>query len=102
MFVLNALFYYPIIEEIVFKMSLKKIVTNKWEFIIITGFLNAFFQIVFSMNNMTDLIYIISYTIIISTFSYIYYKTDNIMYPIIFRICYNLIPCITYLLETFY
>lgn len=99
LFVLNTIFYYPIIEEIVFKMSLKKIIKNKWSFIIITGLLNAFFQIVFSIDNVSDLLYILPLTLLISSLSYIYDKTDNIMYPIILRMCYNLIPCIIYLID---
>lgn len=97
MFVLNTLFYYPIIEELVFKMSLKDIIKSKWYFVIITGGLNAFFQIIFSIANPSDLIHLLPYTLFFSVLSYIYYKTDNIMYPILFRICYNLIPCIIYI-----
>lgn len=102
MFILNTLFYYPIIEEIVFKMSVKKVISNKWSFIIVTGFLNAFFQIVFSITNATDLLYLLPYTIFFGSLSFIYYKSDNILLPIFLRICYNVIPCITYIIETFY
>ena len=99
MFVLNTIFYYPVIEELVFKMSLKEIIKNKWSFIIITGLLNAFFQIVFSMTRATDLLYLLPYAIFFGSLSYIYYKTNNIMYPIILRVCYNLIPCIIYIVD---
>lgn len=99
MFILNTLFYYPVIEEIVFKMTFKDIIKNKWTFIIITGLLNATFQIIFSMNHFTDLLYILSYSIFFGSLSYVYYKTDNIIYPIIFRVCYNLIPCIGYIIS---
>lgn len=102
MFVLNTLFYYPVIEEIVFKMSFKNILNNKWSFVIVTGLLNAFFQIVFSMTNVSDLLYLLPYTIFFGSLSYIYYKSDNIMYPIIIRVCYNLIPCIIYIIDLFY
>lgn len=92
-FVLSTLFYYPIIEEIVFKMSLTDVVKSKWEFIIFTGLFNAFFQVVLSISNLTDLLYILPYTIFFGSLSYVYYETDNIFYPIFLRICYNLIPC---------
>lgn len=101
LFILNTLFYYPVIEELVFKMSLKNILKNKWSFIIVTGGLNAFFQIVFSISNVTDLLYLLPLTFLISSFSYAYYKTDNIMYPILFRMCYNMIPCVIYLVDLF-
>lgn len=98
-FVLNTLFYYPIIEELIFKMSFKDIFKNKWFFVIITGIFNALFQIVFSMNFVTDIVFILPYAVFISGFSYIYYKTDNIIYPIFLRMCYNLIPCIIYMVD---
>lgn len=99
LFVLNTLFYYPVIEELVFKMSLKEIIKNKWSFIIITGLLNAFFQIFFSMNNVSDLLYLLPLTFLISSLSYVYHKTDNVIYPIVLRMCYNLIPCIIYMID---
>jgi len=102
MFVLNTLFYYPVIEEIVFKMSFKELLKNKWCFVIVTGLLNAFFQIVFSMNSVTDLFYLLPYSIFFGALSLIYYKTDNIFYPIILRMCYNLIPCVIYIIDLFY
>ena len=99
LFILNTLFYYPVIEEIVFKLTFKDIIKNKWNFIILTGLLNASFQIIFSINNLTDLLYILPYTIFFSSLSYIYHKTNNIFYPIILRISYNLIPCIGYIIS---
>ena len=102
MFVLSTLFYYPVIEELVFKMSFKEIIKNKWMFIIVTGIFNAFFQIVFSITNSTDLLYILPYSVFYGSLSYIYFKTDNIIYPIIFRICYNLIPCVIYVIDLVY
>jgi len=102
LFVLNTLFYYPIIEELVFKMSFKEIFKNKWSFVIFTGVFNALFQIVFSLTNITDLLYILPYSIFFCSLSYIYYKTDNIIYPILLRMCYNLIPCIIYIIDLFH
>ena len=99
MFVLNTLFYYPIIEELIFKMSLKEVLKDKWCFVIITGLLNAFFQIVFSMTVWTDLLYLLPYTIFFGSLSYIYYKNDDVLLPIFLRICYNVIPCIIYIID---
>ena len=99
MFVLNTLFYYPIIEELIFKLSLKEVLKDMWSFVIITGLLNAFFQIVFSMTVWTDLLYLLPYAIFFGSLSYIYYKNDNVLLPIFLRICYNVIPCIIYIID---
>lgn len=98
-YALVMLFYYPIIEEIIFKMSFKEIFNNKWSFIILTGVFNALFQIVFSFSNLTDLLYLIPCSAFFCSLSYVYYKTDNIIYPIFLRMCYNLIPCIIYMVD---
>jgi len=98
MFILSTLFYYPVIEELIFKMSFKSFFNSKWSFIIVTGLFNAFFQIAFSMTNVTDLLYILSYSVFFGSLSYAYYETDNILYPILLRVCYNLIPCIGYVI----
>lgn len=101
MFILNTLFYYPVIEEIVFKMTLKDIIKNKWIFVIFTGLFITFFQVVFSINTTTDLLDILPNIALACSLSYIYYETDNIVYPILIRMCYNLIPCIIYIVDLF-
>ena len=88
------LIYYPIIEELVFKLSFKKIITNKWSFVIITGFLNAFFQVALSATNTISLIIILSDTIFYMTLSYIYFETDNIFISIFYRMLSNILPVI--------
>lgn len=101
-FALIMLFYYPIIEELIFKMSFKDIFKNKWSFVIITGIFNALFQVVFSFEGLTDLLYLLPCSIFYCSLSYVYYKTDNIIYPIFLRMCYNLIPCIIYMVDLFH
>ena len=80
-------------------MSLKEVLKDKWCFVIITGLLNAFFQIVFSMTVWTDLLYLLPYTIFFGSLSYIYYKNDDVLLPFFLRICYNVIPCIIYIID---
>ena len=91
MFIMST-FYYPIVEEIVFKKSFKDILKNKWLFIIVTGLINAVCNIILSINDPRDFIYLIPNAVFSMCFSYIYYETDNLIVPIIYRILYNLIP----------
>lgn len=95
LFFISVIFYYPVIEELVFKNSLRKIITNKWAFIIITGFLNAFFQII--LTNYTTLLYLfylIPFSILYMSFSYIYYKTESVYIAIFYRMLFNIIPTV--------
>jgi membrane protease YdiL (CAAX protease family) len=91
--------YYPIVEEIVFKVTFKEFLTNKWFFVIVTGFLNAFFQVTLSANQPIDLLMIIPDTIFYITLSYIYFKTDNILIAIFYRMVANILPAIASLIS---
>lgn len=94
---INTFIFYSVVEELVFKFPFKKILSNKWLFIIITGFLNAFYTVYFTSTIKLSLVFIIPYTILLSCFSYVYYKKDNIIFPIMTRIIYNLITILVLL-----
>ncbi len=93
-------FYYPIVEEFVFKKTFRDVIENKWAFILITGLINAFFEVCLSATALLDIVNIIPTFIFYSTISYIYYETDNIFISTIFRVMYNLIPGIGVLVST--
>lgn len=92
--------YYPVVEEIVFKKTFKDLINNKYYFIIITGLLNAVFNIMLSVQDPRGYIYIIPNAIFSMCFSYIYYETDNLIVPITYRVLYNLIPNIVAVIST--
>ena len=92
---INTFIFYSVVEELVFKFPFKKILSNKWLFIIITGFLN--YTVYFTSTSKLSLVFIIPYTILLSCFSYVYYKKDNIIFPIMTRIIYNLITILVLL-----
>ena len=94
---INTFIFYSVVEELVFKFPFKKILSNKWLFIIITGFLNAFYTVYFTSTSKLSLVFIIPHTILLSCFSYVYYKKDNIIFPIMTRIIYNLITILVLL-----
>ena len=94
LFILCSLLYYPVIEEIIFKRNFKTVLTNKWSFIFLTALLNAFFQVAFSVTSSIGLLNIIPCTIFYMSFSYMYYETNNLAIPVIYRSLYNLIPVI--------
>ncbi len=97
---LSTTLYYPIIEELVFKKTFKDIIDNKWLFVFISAFSNAFFAYAFSITNIKTLIYVVPCTVFYMGLSYSYYKTNNVFIPIVYRIIYNLIPSIFLVIET--
>lgn len=99
MLIIIAIFYYPIIEELVFKKTFKDVLTNKWFFIITTAIINASFEVVLSYQNIYNLVNIIPTAVFYGMLSYIYYETDNIFVSMGYRMIYNLIPFLLALLN---
>ena len=66
--------------------------------ILITSFINVFFTIALTAENSLSYLGIIPLLALNSSFSYAYYKTNNITVSISMRILYNLIPTLGFLL----
>ena len=96
---ISTLFYFPIVEELVFKKTFKGFINNKWIFVIVTAVMNGFFEIVFSCTDMIGVINALPLVVFYGMLSYIYYETDNITVSISYRMLFNLIPCIGALLN---
>lgn len=75
----------PFYEECIFRLGFKKVINNKWIYIIVSGSLFGLLH-VFPLNEGVSLILgivqSISYVTMGIFFSYIYYKTDNIFISI--------------------
>ncbi len=96
---ISTLFYFPIVEELVFKKTFKNFISNKWVFVIVTAFMNGIFEVVFSYSDITGIINVLPLIVFYGMLSYIYYETDNITVSISYRMIFNLIPCIGALLN---
>ncbi len=86
-----AIFFSPIIEELVFRKSLYKAINNKHLFAIITGLIFGATHVIFSYNSPIELLYILSYAPCGIAFGYIYKETDNIYSTIIIHSLHNAI-----------
>lgn len=78
----------PFLEEISFRLEFKKNIKNKYVFLILTSLLFASMHL-FTTTKVIELIYVIPYIILGFTFSFIYYKTDNVFSSIIAHIIHN-------------
>ena len=96
---ISTLFYFPIVEELVFKKTFRNFINNKWLFIIVTAVMNGFFEVVFSYNDIMGIINALPLIVFYGMLSYIYYETGNIAVSISYRMIFNLIPCIGALLN---
>ena len=68
----------PFIEEIVFRFCLRKIIRNDKLFIILSGVIFGLLHVLFNMNGILDLLFVIPYGSLGCAFAYMYVKTDNI------------------------
>lgn len=82
----------PILEELVFRISFKKMFPNtNILFILSSGIMFGFIHVIGNINNLIDLLFIIPYSIPGFIFAYLYTKSNNIFVPISIHIFHNLI-----------
>ena len=79
----------PFIEEMIFRFSLRKLVTNDKIFIVASGLIFGLLHVIFSFNSMIDLLYVIPYGALGVSFAYTYVKTDNIWSTIFVHTLHN-------------
>lgn len=86
---ISAVFISPLLEELVFRLSLRHIFKKDLAFIILSGLIFGIAHIVGSFENWFDLLYIIPYSIPGIMFAYVYTKTKNIFVPIGLHLIHN-------------
>lgn len=85
----SAVIYAPIVEELVFRQSIKNIFSNKIVFIIISGLLFGGMHVFGDFKTLSDLLYIIPYSAPGIMFAYMLADSDNIFVPISFHLIHN-------------
>ena len=88
---INAGIIGPIIEEIVFRKSIKNIFNNKYVFIVVSGLIFGLVHVIGSATVWTDWLYVIPYACLGFSFAAAYSKTDTIYTPIACHMFHNLI-----------
>ncbi len=80
----------PILEELIFRISLYKIIGKyKWLFIILSGLIFGSMHVLGEAKTIIDYLYIIPYGIPGSFFAYTLYKSNNSCVPISLHIIHN-------------
>jgi uncharacterized protein len=85
----TAVIIAPLLEELVFRFSLRNIFGKNWVFIIISGLLFGFIHIMGATNFMEELVFLIPYSIPGFVFAYVLVKSDNIFVPIGLHFIHN-------------
>ena len=76
-------FIAPFLEELLFRYNFKYI-TNKYVYVILTGIVFALMHVIFSLSEVSELLYIIPYSMLGFALGMIYKKCDDNLYSTIF------------------
>lgn len=95
-----TVFVAPILEELVFRLSFRKMFAHtNTLFIIFSGLLFGSMHVIGNFNELIDLLFIIPYSIPGFIFAYIYTKSKNICVPISIHFIHNgIMMCLNILL----
>ena len=86
---IQAAFIAPFIEEMVFRQSIRNIITDNTTFIIISGLIFGGLHVIGNIHSIFDILYIIPYGTPGIVFAYILTKSDNIFVPISIHFIHN-------------
>ncbi len=89
-----TIIFYPVVEELIFRKSLRPAIKNGCLFVIITSLLSWYFQVTLLNPSINEFILAIQ-TFLNSIFAgIVYVKTNNITYTISSRMLFNTFICI--------
>lgn len=83
--------YYPVVEGIVFRKTIRDVIDNKWIFIIFSSLFYFFFNIVYTSMSFATIMSSICCITTMMILSYIYWKNNNFSITVIILMLYNLI-----------
>lgn len=85
----SSVIYAPLVEELVFRQSIKNIVPNKILFVLLSGLIFGGLHIISGYSGPTDLLYLIPYCAPGFAFAYILADSDNIFISISLHLMHN-------------
>ena len=86
---LNAGFFAPFNEEIIFRKSLRKVFDNKWVYVLLSGFIFGALHVIGSGKDLVDWLFIIPYASLGCAFALSYYETKTIFSTIFMHMIHN-------------
>ena len=85
----NVCIYAPLLEELIFRKSIRDITNNKWAYILLSGIVFGSLHVITSIESIIDIFYIIPYSSLGIAFAACYYKTNNIFSTITIHALHN-------------
>jgi membrane protease YdiL (CAAX protease family) len=85
----DVVIYAPLMEELIFRKSIRNITNNKWGYVLLSGLIFGGLHVISSISSPLDLLYIIPYGSLGIAFAYSYYKSNNIFSTITMHAMHN-------------
>lgn len=86
----TTIFIAPFLEEMIFRFCIKKIIPKpSIIYILVSGVLFGSMHVILTLEHLSDLLFIIPYSIPGIIFAYLYDKTDNILIPMSIHFIHN-------------
>lgn len=93
----EIIIYAPLSEELIFRKSIRDIISNKYLYAIISGIIFGGLHAISSITNLTSLLYLIPYCSLGIIFGLLYTKSNNIFSTIVIHALHNSLALISYL-----
>lgn len=92
--VLLTCIYYPLVEGIIFRKSVRDIIDNKWFFIMFSAIFYFFFNIVYTSMSFSNIMSSVCYLSTMMIVSHFYWKTNNFTLSVLVMSIFNLVVCL--------
>ncbi len=85
----NAGFFAPFNEELIFRKTIRKVFDNKWVYVLLSGLIFGALHVIGSDKSIVDWLYIIPYASLGCAFALSYYETKTIYSTIFMHMIHN-------------
>lgn len=92
--VLLTCIYYPLVEGIIFRKSVRDIIDNKWFFIMFSAIFYFFFNIVYTSMSFSNIMSSVCYLSTMMIVSHFYWKTNNFTLSVLVMSIFNFVVCL--------
>ena len=92
--VLLTCIYYPLVEGIIFRKSVRDIIDSKWFFIMFSAIFYFFFNIVYTSMSFSNIMSSVCYLSTMMIVSHFYWKTNNFTLSVLVMSIFNLVVCL--------
>lgn len=97
-----SVIYAPVAEELLFRGIFRKIINNKWMFILLSGIIFGAAHVIDDFQSIGELLYIFIYSSLGCFLAAVYYRTNNLFANMYFHFIQNFLSILALIIITFF